>query len=319
MGVAVIVTRVLKELKIQSPNTDMHVFVAAEAAPLLENFPWITKVWLIPRSRGKANFFEKLPFIKVLRNQQFDQSIDFGGNDRGMVLSLLTCASFRLGANRSEKSKWLQRISYTKIVRQKYSNAPYLDLHFELLATYNFKRLNYLQLESPCNLANIKTIDKKLPKNSVICHITILQRKKDWPLSNWAKFHQLAHQAGLNLYFSAGNNALGRSLPIDLKMLPLNVHMIPLLSSLNLFLCNLKSSKMLRCCDTRALHFTEGLGLPTLGNFALGNSLRQVANIIHQEQPDCANYCSCDAKPINVDYCKSTESCMASIQPEIVF
>jgi len=106
-------------LKIRSPNTDMHVLVAAEVAPLLENLQWITKVLAIPRSRDKANFFETLPFIKALRNQQFDQSIDFGGNDKSMVLSLLTCASFRLGASESEKPKWLQRISYAKLVTPK--------------------------------------------------------------------------------------------------------------------------------------------------------------------------------------------------------
>lgn len=58
-------------------------------------------------------------------------------------------------------------------MRQKYANAPYFDLHFKLLAAYNIKRLDYLQLETPCNLANMKTIEKILPKNSVICHITI--------------------------------------------------------------------------------------------------------------------------------------------------
>jgi len=71
--------------------------------------------------------------------------------------------------------------------------------------------------------------------------------------------------------------------------------------------------------DSGVVNFTEGLGVPKLCIFVLGNSLRQVANILCQEQSDWANYCSCDAKPIDVDYCKSTESCMPSIQPEIVF
>lgn len=76
---------------------------------------------------------------------------------------------------------------------------------------------------------------------------------------------------------------------------------------------------MLICDDSGVVNFTEGLGVPMRGIFAPGNSLRQVANIFRQEQLDCANYCSCDAKSSNVDYCKSTESFMASIQPEIVF
>jgi len=56
-----------------------------------------------------------------------------------------------------------------------------------------------------------------------------------------------------------------------------------------------------------------------LGIFAVGNSIKQVAPIYHQDQLICAKSCACEATPSNVDYCQSTQPCMASIPPEAVF
>jgi len=53
LGDAVILTPALKALANQIPNIELHVLVAAEIAPLLENLPWIAKVWAMPRQRGK--------------------------------------------------------------------------------------------------------------------------------------------------------------------------------------------------------------------------------------------------------------------------
>lgn len=319
LGDAVILTPALKALKTQTPNAELHVLVAAEIAPLLANLTWITKVWAMPRSRGKAKLLKALPFIHALREEKFDRSIDFGGNDRGALLSLLSGAHTRLGAIEKDPAKWIQKISYTQMVRRKDPSAPYFDLHFELLSAWKISRPDSLQLETACNPCDKESLEKVLPINSIICHITTSQPKKDWPVAHWAKLHDLAHQADLTLYFSAGNNERERQLLSDLNKLRPDAKTLPPLNSLNMFLCVLKSSRMLICGDTGPLHFAEGLGVPVLGIFAVGNSIKQVAPIYHQQQLVFAKKCACDATPNNVDFCQSTEPCMASIQPEVVF
>jgi ADP-heptose:LPS heptosyltransferase len=319
LGDAVILTPALKALKTQIPNAELHVLVAAEIAPLLINLPWISKVWGMPRSRGKAKLLMAFPFIQALRKEKFDRSIDFGGNDRGALLSLLSGAHTRLGAIEKDQAKWIQKISYTQIVRRKDPSAPYFDLHFELLSAWNISRPESLKLETACNHCDYESLEKVLPKNSIICHITTSQPKKDWPVAHWAKLYDLAHQAGLTLYFSAGNNERERQLLGELNKLRPDANILPPLASLNMFLCALKFSKMLICGDTGPLHFAEGLGVPALGIFAVGNSIKQVAPIYRQDQLVCAKKCACEATPSNVDFCRSAESCMASIQPEVVF
>ena len=117
-GDAVILTPALKALKTQMPHAELHVLVAAEVAPLLVNLPWITKVWAMPRSRGKAKLSQAFPIIKAMRKEKFDQSIDFGGNDRGALLSFLSGAPTRLGAIEKDQPKLMQRICYTQIIRR---------------------------------------------------------------------------------------------------------------------------------------------------------------------------------------------------------
>lgn len=313
-------TPALKALKMQYPNTELHVLVADEVAPLLNHLSWITKVWGMPRQRGKAKLLQSIPFIRTLRKEKFNRCVDFGGNDRGALLSLFSGSPIRLGSSDSNNPRYIQRICYTQTVRKKNPSASYFDLHFELLSAWNIKRPDSLHLETACNPFDIETLEKILPRNSIICHIATSQPKKDWPITHWAKLHDLARAENLMLIFSAGNNERERGLLGELKKLRPNAQTLPpTLAGLNLFLCALKSSRVLICGDTGPLHFAEGLGTPVLGIFAVGNSIKQVAPIYNQNQLICAKNCACDAMPGNVDYCQSTEPCMTNIQPEAVF
>lgn len=319
LGDAIILTPALKALATQIPNIELHVLVAAEIAPLLENLPWLAKVWAMPRQRGEKKIWHALPFINALRREKFDQSIDFGGNDRGALLSFLSGAKNRLGCIDRGDPKFLQRIGYTKIVNRKDPNAPYFDLHFELLDALNIKRPDILKLEINLKKIDLDAVSKIESKNSIICHISTSQSKKDWPLSHWKALYHLAHREGLRLVFSAGPNEREKNLLNQLKLLIPEAEILPSINDLNLFLGVLKNSKIFICGDTGPLHFAEGLGVPVLGIFGVGNSLRQVAPIYDKEKLICAGNCACDILVNNSAFCKSSDSCMESIQPEAVF
>ena len=319
LGDAVILTPALKALAVQMPNVELHVLVAAEIAPLLENLPWITKVWAMPRQRGEVKLWQALSFIKTLRRERFDKSVDFGGNDRGALLSYLSGAKNRLGPIECESQKWIHRVCYTKIIKRKDPLAPYFDLHFELLNAWNIERPDQLKLEIELDNYDIDHVSKILPINSILCHISTSQPKKDWPLVHWQTLYHLAHQEGIRLVFSAGPNEREKKLLNELKSLLPEADILPSMGSLNLFLNVLKSTKIFISGDTGPLHFADGLGVPILGVFGVGNSIRQVAPLYVENKIICADNCACDSLSNNLSICQSDVSCMASIQPESVF
>ena len=92
LGDAVFVTPALRALRERWPEGEIHVLVAAEVAPLLANLPWIKKVWALPRTRGRARVRDSWPVIRALRREKFQRAVDFGGNDRGAILSFLSGA-----------------------------------------------------------------------------------------------------------------------------------------------------------------------------------------------------------------------------------
>ena len=319
MGDAVILTPALKALKMQQPGIDLHVLVASEIAPLLENIPWIDKVWAMPRKRGKAKLLKSIPFIKALRKEHFDQCIDFGSNDRGALLSLLCGAPVRLGSSSGEVVKLIQKICYTQIVNHVDTDVSHFDLHFNLLAAWYVKRPASLDLEISCNSLFTETANQLLPPNSIICHIATSQPKKDWPIQYWKKLYDLAFQAGLKLVFSSGISVRELKLLEDFKTLAPDAISLPPIANLDIFLNVLKTSKLVIAGDTGPLHFAAGLGVPVLGIFAVGNSLTQAAPIYNSDEIIKTQACACYSDFSNLDYCVQAESCMASIKPEAVF
>src|SRR5687768_11145919 len=102
LGDVAVTIPALRALHEHYPKCELHVLVAKEASPLLYGLPWITKVWAMPRVRGRAQPTQTWPIIRALKQEKFDRSVDFVGNDRGAILSFLCGAKHRLGpmANR---------------------------------------------------------------------------------------------------------------------------------------------------------------------------------------------------------------------------
>ena len=319
LGDAVIMTPALKALATQIPNIELHVLVAAEAATLLENISWIAKVWAMPRQRGKIKLSVTLPFILALRREKFDQSIDFGANDRGALLSYLSGAKNRLGSIEYGDPKWIQRHCYTVMVVHKNPAAPYFDLHFDLLHALNITRPRQLKLEINIMEDQLDPSPKTLAGNYVVCHISTSQARKDWPLCHWKTLYDFMHQADLKIIFSAGPNERERKLLEDLKLMLPDAQLLPVITDLKLFLRIIKRSRILVCGDTGPLHFAEGMGVPVLGIFGVANSIRQVAPMYSEDQIIRSDFCACDPIFDTGDVCRSSESCMTSILPETVF
>ena len=97
LGDAALLTPALRAMREHFPDYALHVLVAEEVVPLLQHMPGVARVWAFPRRRGSAKPGLAWPVIRALRKERFDRSVDFGGNDRGAVVSRLCGARHRLG------------------------------------------------------------------------------------------------------------------------------------------------------------------------------------------------------------------------------
>jgi ADP-heptose:LPS heptosyltransferase len=316
LGDAVFITPALRALKEHRPDAELHVLVAAEVAPLLENLPWIKKVWALPRTRGKVRLRESWPLIRALRREKFDRAVDFGGNDRGAILSFFSGAKTRLGP--VEKKKLLQTFCYTQTVSADTLPPAWVQRHLRLLSAWQIPPPKSAHLEIAADTALAAEAAKLLPGGMILCHLGTSQPRKEWPVARWQEFFRLAQAAGLALAFSAGNNERERSLLADLKKVEPEIFALPPIGDLNLFLAVLKRARLVIAGDTGPLHFAAGLGVPVIGLFGTADSLLRSAPIYEAGQIVKGGECFCDAKGLHSPNCEDAQSCLAAIQPKQV-
>ncbi len=318
LGDAVFITPALRALKEHWPDAELHVLVAAEVAPLLENLPWIKKVWALPRTRGKVRLRESWPLIRALRREKFDRAADFGGNDRGAILSFLSGAKTRLGPL-EPRSKLLKKICYSQTVAAETLVPPWVRRHLQLLSAWQIPPPKSAHLEIAADPAMAVEAAKVLPVGMILCHLGTSQPRKEWPVPQWQKFFRLTKTAGLKLAFSSGTNERERNLLADLKKAEPEIFALPPITDLKLFLAVLKRARLVIAGDTGPLHFAAGLGVPVIGLFGTADSLLRAAPIYSASQIIPGSECFCDAKCLNSAICADARPCVAAILPENVF
>ena len=317
LGDAVFITPALRALKEHWPKSELHILVAEEVAPLLENLPWIKKIWRLPRTRGRARLRDSWPVIRALRREKFDRTVDFGGNDRGAILSFLSGAKRRLGAV-NPKPRLPGKIGYTEKFPEGQLPDSWVQRHLKLLSAWKVPppKSAHLEIASDPKLADAAA--KLLPKGRILCHVATSQSKKEWPPQRWAEFYRLATAAGISPAFSSGINVRERGLLTELKTLEPNVVTLPAVTDLRLVLAVLARAEVLISGDTGPLHFAAGLGVPIVGLFATGDSLQRTAPIYSLEEIIAAPACACDLRLKNFAVCQDAHPCMATISPEKV-
>lgn len=318
LGDAVFITPALIALKAQFPDSEIHVLVAQEVAPLFEYSPLITKVWALPRTRGKARLAESWPFVKALRNENFNRSVDFSGNDRGAVLSFLVGAKIRLSPTEGKPS-FLQRLAYTQTVSTTTLSVSWVNRHLQMLATAWQTTLPIApKMLISANHSLVIIAQGILQDHTVICHIGTSQQKKEWPVQRWKEFYQLAYKAGYQLAFSAGANEREQNLLSELKRLEPEIFSLPPLKDLALYLAILSQAKLVISGDTGPLHFASGLGVKVIGLFGTADSVIHAAPIYAAHELVMSIRCTCISDLAHLTSCQSQNSCMGSISAEHV-
>jgi heptosyltransferase III len=319
LGDAVFITPALQAIHQQHPDAEIHILVAAEVAPIFENLPFIKKVWALPRTRGKAQLKESLPFVRALRQEKFDLSIDFAGNDRGGILSLLVGAKLRLSAI-EQKPTFLQKLAYSRTIKTNLLPTTWVKRHLKMLnilmGTSESPAPQMLIVANPLLAPQAKQL---LQNHQLICHLGTSQQKKEWPIALWVDFYQLANKAGYKMAFSAGPSEREQSLITELKKALPDAFELPPVNDLAMYLSVLNEAKLVISGDTGPLHFAAGLGKEVIGLFAVHDGVQHYAPIYKNNEVIIGNRCTCTGDLVNFPACKSPSPCMNSISAEQVF
>lgn len=313
-GDAVLLTPALRALRENSLDAEIHLLVPAEMAPLYQHLPWLTRVWALPRRRGSASLRETWPLISALRRERFDRSVDFASNDRGALLSFFIGAKDRLGWD--ERGGFFgRRFLYTSRVMPE-KPAPHESVRLvRLLSGWQVPPPKSLEAEICADASLAEAARKILPtENVVICHVASSQPKKEWPLAQWAKFHQLAIAAGHQLVFTTARGDREAALMVELKKLAPDAEILPPVPEIPLFLAVLARAKCFISADTGPLHFAAGLGVPTISLFGPTSTARW-APIGDKHVALTGSACGCDG---NLFACGAPKHCLAAITPERV-
>jgi ADP-heptose:LPS heptosyltransferase len=265
LGDVAIMVPALRAMREHWPEAEIHVLVEEAAVPLLEHLPWIQKVWGLPRKRGSAGLKGALPLIFRLWRERFDRSVDFVGNDRGAIISLLINAKMRLGLN-APLGFAGRRFCYSETAVEKTTNLVRADLH--TLEPWGVPFPSSLRHELHPDPALRAFAEKQLPApKTILCHLSASMAKREWPVAWWAEIARRARNAGLPLVFSAGPGQRDQSLLANLKVLAPEIHCLEETKDLGQFLSVLAQAGMFVGSDSGPFHFAVGLGKPSIGLF----------------------------------------------------
>ncbi|CAK0745946.1 conserved hypothetical protein [Gammaproteobacteria bacterium] len=312
-GDAVMLTPALRAIHSHFPESELHVLVPEEVAPIFEHLPWLHHVWPMPRQRGHIRISQSWPVIRALRHEGFDQSVDFAGNDRGAMLSLLIGAQQRLGLINPGGFLGRRFCYHQHAVPTALAQHESLRLA-HILSAWKIAPPSSLTPEIVIDSAEDAFAERLLPTGSVICHIASSQPKKEWPVRQWATFYTLAVAAGQQLVFTTAKGTREQALMDELRRVAPQALILPVIPELRQFLALLKRAEVFISGDTGPLHFAAGLGIPTISLFGPTAAARWAPQG-NQHRFLTGTNCSCDG---NVSICQNERHCLAEITPEQV-
>ena len=319
LGDAVFITPALQALHRQHPAAELHILVASEVAPIFKHLPFIKTVWAFPRTRGNAKLTQSIPFVRKLRKEKFDLSIDFVGNDRGSILSLLIGAKARLSTIELNPT-FLQKLAYTKTVKTSLLPVPWVKRYLKMLSlSMGTPEMPMPRMMIAANPLLASQANQTLQNHQIICHLGTSQEKKEWPIHRWIEFYRLASKAGYTIAFSAGTNDRERNLIAELKKFVAEAFELPALNDLEMYMSVLNQAKVVISGDTGPLHFAAGLGVKVIGLFGTADSVRHASPIYQANELVMSRPCTCINELARFPTCQSTSPCMDSISAEQVF
>lgn len=313
LGDTVLMIPALRALRDQFEGCALHVLVKEEAAPILRPLPWLTRVWTMPRARGRARVRETWPTLWALRRERFDRSVDFAGNDRGAILSLLCGARQRLGPI-CPGGFLGRRFCYTQGVALAPSDQHETLRLIHVLSGWAVRRPFRIEIQLQTSPDYEVLAKQILPEPRIICHLGAGRPNRQWLAGHWAALHKMALSAGHEVLFSTGQALRERALFEEVRKSAPEAQALPPMPDLGLFLAVLKRARVVISGDTGPMHFAAGLGVPTIALFGPSSAV-QWGPVGEGHHVLFGSSCVCQPESHS---CHSANPCLAAISPEQV-
>jgi ADP-heptose:LPS heptosyltransferase len=314
LGDIVLATPTLRALRRARPEWELHVLVPEEAAPLLRGIRWIDRVWAFPRRRGRINLGASWPVVRQLRRERFAVSIDFAGNDRGALLSLLIGARRRIGVVAPE-GFLLRSRCYTDRVEE-FDRSRHESLRtWSVTAPLDVPLPQDMTLEIAADPGLAPAAAQALGGARVLCYVTATQPKREWPVEHWLQFARRAAALAPAIAFTGGSSLREKQVLEAIGRRDPNLVILPAPEPLEFFLAVLGQAKLFVTGDTGPMHFAAALGVPTLSLFGPTSATRW-APLGARHRWLQGGLCPCSGHSA---VCSAPEPCLAQISPDRVY
>lgn len=315
LGDVAVLVPALRALREHWPTAELHALVRQEAAPALENLPWIQRVWVFPRFLRKGDWRKAAGLLCELRREQFSRSVDFEGNDRGAFVSRLIGAPIRLGS-RADYGFLGRRFCYTQCVAKAPNGMQEVYRDLRTLEAWGVPIPSTILHETRADARYAAEAEVLLPeRGTILAHLSTSQCKKEWPMALWVSLAERAQSEGWPIVFSSGVSERERQKLVELRRMKSDVRVLDKPLDLPRFIAVLARAAVFVSGDTGPLHLAAGLGVPCLGLFG-PSDVQQWLPL----NPCCVGLtggpCTCEGR---VEACLQEVSCMASISVERVW
>ena len=297
------------------PEAELHVLVRQEAVPVLENIPWINRVWGVPKRLGNGALKHTWNTVRTLRRLQFERSVDFEGNDRGAFLSFLVGAKIRLGSLAGGGFMG-RRFCYSMVCDKAPNGIHEVHRDIHTLKGWIVPPPSSFEPEVCASPELAGVAGFLLPqKGAVVAHLSTSQPKKEWPVDCWAQIAIRAAQKGIPLFFSSGVSTRERELLERLSALFPKASLLPQTPDLRTFIAVIARSSVFISGDTGPLHLAAGLGIKTIGIFG-PSDIEQWLPLSENCSGLTGSHCACSG---HAQCCESSAPCIRGVSVEDVW
>jgi ADP-heptose:LPS heptosyltransferase len=252
--------------------------------------------------------------IRQLRRERFAVSIDFAGNDRGALLSLLVGAGRRIGVI-APLGFHLRSRCYTDRVEEFDTTRHESVRTWAATAPLDVPFPQDMALEIAADSRLASAAADALGNTQVLCYVTATQPKREWPIEHWFQFAQRARALTPAIAFTGGSSPREKQALETIAERKSGILILPPPEPLALLLAVLARAKLFITCDTGPMHFAAALGVPTLSLFGPTSAMRW-APLGARHRWIAGGLCPCSGHSAT---CIAADPCVGQITPDRVF
>ncbi len=182
-----------------------------------------------------------------------------------------------------------------------------------ILSAWDIAPPSKIEIKLFTDPAVVNPVTRDLSKRLVLCNSGAASEKKQWPIANWVRFHQLATARGYELVYTHGVSPVEERLIRELKTQLPNARVLPKLDLPHL-LAAIQSADAMISNDTGPMHFATALGVKTVAIFGPSPEKRWFPIGAEHRLLRAAN-CECIRGTF---VCRRTNHCLAEITAEAV-